>query len=51
MADDIVRNLRHAPLAELGPVSWQAAELIERLLAEVQDLRSQLKVPKSGNRK
>lgn len=43
MSYDITRNLRHAPLVELGPTTWRAADLIEDLTEEVARLREEVR--------
>lgn len=42
MTEPITRRLRHWPLPELGPTTWEAADLIERLEEENRQLRAAL---------
>lgn len=46
MSYDITRLLRHAPLGELGPTTWRAAEIIEDLTEQVKKLHEEIKVLK-----
>jgi hypothetical protein len=42
MTSELSRLLRKAPLSELGPISWRAADALDEALAEVERLRAEV---------